>query len=167
MSTGAIALGTVNGLLIGLLAVGLVLVFRSNRFLNLAHAQLGALSAMLLAKLCVDHGWPWTAAFFVCVPVGVGTGVLVDRVLVSRLRARTRSAVAPMLLTIGVTQVLLALSFVKALAPDGTRLQARGYPLPFHAHVGVGAVILGGQDLLVLVLAPVLVLCLAAFLRFS
>jgi len=41
---------TVNGLTIGLLAVGLVLVYKSNRFLNLAHAQLGTLSALLVAK---------------------------------------------------------------------------------------------------------------------
>jgi ABC-type branched-subunit amino acid transport system ATPase component/ABC-type branched-subunit amino acid transport system permease subunit len=167
VTTGALALGTVNGLLIGLLAVGLVLVYKSNRFLNLAHAQLGALSAMLLAKLVVDHGWPWTAAVLVCVPVGVMTGVLVDRVLVARLRRRSRSTVAPMLLTIGVTQVLLALSFVKTLTPDGTRLQTHGYPLPFHATVRVGAVILGGADVLVLVLAPVLVVALAFFLRLS
>ena len=167
MTTGALALGTVNGLLIGLLAVGLVLVFKSNRFLNLAHAQLGALSAMLLAKLAVDHGWPWLLAFVLCVSIGVVTGVLAERLLIARLRGRSRSAIAPMLLTIGVTQLLLALSFVKGLAPNGTRLQSQGYPLPFHAHVGVGAVVLGGADLLVLVLAPALVIALACFLRWS
>src|SRR5207244_3194812 len=49
MSVGAVVLGLLNGLTVGLLAVGLVLVYKSNRFLNLAHAQLGTLSALLLA----------------------------------------------------------------------------------------------------------------------
>jgi len=43
----------------------LVLVFRSNRFLNLAHAQLGALPALLLAKFVLDWGWAWGEAFVV------------------------------------------------------------------------------------------------------
>jgi hypothetical protein len=41
MSVGSLVLGLIDGILVGLLAVGLVLVYRSNRFLNLAHAQIG------------------------------------------------------------------------------------------------------------------------------
>lgn len=43
MNAGTAVLGLLNGLTIGLLAVGLELVYKSNRFVNLAHAQLGAL----------------------------------------------------------------------------------------------------------------------------
>ena len=57
MSSGTLVLGLINGMLTGLLAVGIVLVYKSNRFLNLAHAQLGALSAQLLAKFVIDWGW--------------------------------------------------------------------------------------------------------------
>ena len=71
MTSGAVVLGLLNGLLIGLLAVGLVLVYKSNRFLNLAHAQLGAVPALLLAKLAVDWGWSWWVGFVVCVAIGV------------------------------------------------------------------------------------------------
>jgi len=41
LNAGTLVLGVLNGLTIGLLAVGLVLVYKSNRFINLAHAQLG------------------------------------------------------------------------------------------------------------------------------
>ncbi len=52
MTSGTLVLGLLNGLIIGLLALGFVLVYKANRFLNLAHAQLGAVSAILLAR-----GW--------------------------------------------------------------------------------------------------------------
>jgi branched-subunit amino acid ABC-type transport system permease component len=53
--TQTFVLGSIHGLTIGLLAVGLVLVYKANRFINLAHAQLGALSAVLLAKLVIER----------------------------------------------------------------------------------------------------------------
>src|SRR2546423_10068129 len=98
MSTGAVILGLLNGLTIGLLAVGLVLVYKSNRFINLAHAQLGTLSAMLLAKFVLDWKWCWWVAFVVSVVVGLTTGVLVERLLVRPLRRKTNSPVALLLL---------------------------------------------------------------------
>src|SRR2546421_12910073 len=82
-STGAMSetlvLGAINGLTIGLLAVGLVLVYKANRFINLAHAQLGTLSAVLLAKWVVDWGVTWWLAFPAAVVLGILTGLAVER----------------------------------------------------------------------------------------
>ena len=167
MSSGTLVLGLINGTLTGLLAVGIVLVYKSNRFLNLAHAQLGALSAQLLAKLVIDWGWSWWVAFGVCVPVGIVVGLTVERWVVRPLRARSASAVSLLLVTIGVTQVLLALALIPDLGPDRSKLVNTGYPLPFSASVHVGNVILSGADILVLVLAPILVAGLAVFLRYT
>src|SRR5437868_8759193 len=99
MSIGTLVLGILNGLTIGLLAIGLVLVYKSNRFLNLAHAQLGTLSAILLAKWVLDSGWSWWASFALAIVVGLVTGVVVERFLVRPLRQRTASPVALLLLT--------------------------------------------------------------------
>jgi len=167
VSSGTLVLGLINGTLTGLLAVGIVLVYKSNRFLNLAHAQLGALSAQLLAKLVIDWGWSWWVAFGVCVPVGIVVGLTVERWVVRPLRARSASAVSLLLVTIGVTQVLLALALIPDLGPDRSKLVNTGYPLPFSASVHVGNVILSGADILVLVLAPILVAGLAVFLRYT
>src|SRR5580765_3784806 len=107
MSVGAVVLGILNGLTIGLLAVGLVLVYKSNRFLNLAHAQLGTLSALLLAKWVYDWGWNWWASFLIAIAVGVITGLLVERFLVGPLRRRSNSPIRLLLLALGVSQLLL------------------------------------------------------------
>jgi ABC-type branched-subunit amino acid transport system ATPase component/ABC-type branched-subunit amino acid transport system permease subunit len=167
MSTGAVVLGVLNGSVVGLLAVGLVLVYRSNRFINLAHAELGAVPSLLLAKLVLNWGWSWWLAALVAVTVGIGIGLAVDRLIIARLRAKTRAAVPLLLVSVGVTQILLALTYVPALNPNQNKIDSLGYPVPLHTHFKVGGVILGGQYILILVLAPLLVAGLAAFLKYS
>src|SRR4051794_26133537 len=104
MSTGSLVLGLLNGLTIGLLAVGLVLVFKSDRFLNLAHAQMGTLSALLLAKWMLDWGWNFWVAFVLALVLGAATGFLIDRVVVSPLRRKSKSPLRLLLLSVGVSQ---------------------------------------------------------------
>src|SRR4051812_34585324 len=121
MSTGAFVIGVLNGLTIGLLAVGLVLVYKSNRFLNLAHAQMGTLSALLLAKWVLDWHWSFWVAAPVAVGLGVVTGLLLDRFVVAPLRRRTRSPLRLLLVSVGISQVLLALTFIPDVSPDTSR----------------------------------------------
>lgn len=165
MSAGSVVVGLLNGLTIGLLAVGLVLVYKSNRFLNLAHAQLGGLSALLLAKWVLDWGWNWWVAFLAAVLVGLGTGVVVERALVAPLRRRTTSPTRLLLLSIGVSQLLLALTFIPALNPDTSRTTI--YPQPFESEVRIGGVALTGMNILTAILVPALVAGLALFMRYS
>ena len=93
MSAGTLVIGLLNGLTIGLLAVGLVLVYKANRFLNLAHAQLGTLSAMLLAKWVLQWGWNFWLAFTLAIVVGLLTGLLVERFIIRVLRRQGGSTV--------------------------------------------------------------------------
>ena len=165
MNLGTLVLGVLNGLTIGLLAVGFVLVYKANRFLNLAHGQLGTLSAVLLAKFVLDNGWSWWVAFGVAIVIGLATGLLVERLFVGPLRARTSSPVTLLLLSLGVSQLLLALTYIPRLAPDpahGTQ-----YPQPFHSSLHIGGVVLTGMSVLTLAVVPALVVVLAVFLKFS
>jgi ABC-type branched-subunit amino acid transport system ATPase component/ABC-type branched-subunit amino acid transport system permease subunit len=167
MTSGSLVLGLLNGAAFALLGLGIVLIYQTNRFLNLAYAQLGAAPALVLAKLVVQEGWSWWVAFPVSVAAGIGLGALVEWGLVSRLRKKTRSTVSLLLLSVGIGQLLLALTYVPALGPPQSALSISGYPVPFHAHVTIGGVVLGGADLMTCVLAPLVILGLTAFLRFS
>jgi ABC-type branched-subunit amino acid transport system ATPase component/ABC-type branched-subunit amino acid transport system permease subunit len=174
VSVGAFVLGVLNGLIIGLLAVGLVLVYKSNRFLNLAQAQLGTLSALLVAKWVLDWQWNWWVAFSLAIAVGVLTGFLVERFLVGPLRARSSSPIRLLLLSLGVSQLLLALTYVPSFSPDtgsaaAARAAAQGgmYPQPFVSSLHIGGVRLTGMYVLAAVLVPILVAALAAFMRYS
>lgn len=164
-SGGVWGLGVLNGLTVGLLAVGLVLVYKSNRFLNLAHAQLGTVSALLLAKFVLDWGWNWWVAFPVAIVVGLVTGLAVDRFVVGPLRRRTQSPLRLLLVSVGVSQVLLALTFIPALNPDTSRTTV--YPQPFDADVRIGGVTLTGMNVLTALFVPLLVAALALFMRYS
>ena len=165
MSAGTLVLGLLNGLTIGLLAVGLVLVYKSNRFLNLAQGQMGTLSALLLAKWVLDWGWGWWAAFVVAIAVGVFTGLVVERFLVAPVRRRSKSPIRLLLVSLAASQVLLALTYFPALNPDAGRSSV--YPQPFASHVVVGGVLLTGMWILTAVLVPLLVIGLAVFMRYS
>lgn len=160
-------LGVIHGMTIGLLAVGLVLVYKASRFINLAHAQLGALSAVLLAKFVIDWDVSWWLGFPVAVLIGVGTGLAVERLVIRPLRSKAKSTELLLLVSIGVSQLLLALVFISALRPNNNELSKRGYPLPFASHVRVGGVVLNADALMIVVLVPVLVAGLAFFLRYT
>lgn len=167
MTVGSLVLGVLNGMSFGLLALGVVLVYKSDRFLNLAYAQLGAVPALFLAKLVIDWGWSWWAAFAVSAVLGVVVGLVVERLLIAPLRARNRSPVSLLLMTLGVGELLLALTYIPAVGPKTDEIAIAGYPVPFHSSVTIGNVLLGGQDIVILILAPVLVLSLAGFMRFT
>ena len=163
MTSGTLILGLLNGLIIGLLALGFVLVYKANRFLNLAHAQLGAVSAILLAKVVNDWHWSFWLSFVACVAVGVVTGLLVERYLVSVVRRRSRATVRLLMLTIGVGNLLLALTFIPGLTPKS---QA-SFPQPFTSHLQVGGVVLTGMSVLTMILVPVLLVAFTVFLELT
>src|SRR5580698_7159075 len=129
VTSGTFVLGLLNGLVISLLAVGFVLVYKANRFLNLAHAQLGVLSAVVLLKVINDWGWNWWLSFIGCVAVGIATGLLVERFLIGPVRRKTKSPVRLLILTIGVSQLLLALTYIPGIIPTS---QAT-FPQPFNS----------------------------------
>jgi ABC-type branched-subunit amino acid transport system ATPase component/ABC-type branched-subunit amino acid transport system permease subunit len=165
MGLGSWVLGLLNGLTIGLLAVGLVLIYKSNRFLNLAHAQLGTLPALLLAKWRLDWHWNWWLSFGAAVLAGIATALLVERFLVRPLVRRSRSPIRLLLLSLAVSQLLLAMTYIPDLGPKASD-QAL-YPQPFHSSASVGGVVLSGMDLLTAIVVPLIVIALTVFLRYT
>ena len=59
---GAVLQGIVLGLLTSLVALGIVLVYRSNRVLNFAQGELGLLPTILSVMLIVESGFPYLVA---------------------------------------------------------------------------------------------------------
>ena len=52
-------IGLVSGLIISLIAMGIVLVYRSSRVINFAVGDLGVPAAALLAVMVGKHDWPY------------------------------------------------------------------------------------------------------------
>ena len=70
-----------------------------------------------------------------------------------------------LLLSLGVSQLLLALTYIPDLGPSTS--QTTTYPQPFHSTLRIGHVSLTGMYVLTAVLVPVLVAGLALFMRYS
>lgn len=69
---GAAIVGAIIGGLSSLLAIGLVLAYRAHRFLNVAHASLGAVAGSLVSYLVAHAGW----SFWLAYPAGLVTGAV-------------------------------------------------------------------------------------------
>jgi branched-chain amino acid transport system permease protein len=84
--------GTTAGSLYVLIALALVVVFRSSSTINFAQGEF-ALFTSYLAWWCTTKGVPLLVAMAVAMVVGFGMGVLTERLLIRPVRRRSETAV--------------------------------------------------------------------------
>ena len=97
--------GAMRGLAVGVLAVGVILIYRSCRVINFALGELGALAAALFVRLTVNWHWNFYAALGLMIVGGALMGALLELALLRRLAKAPRVVV--MVATIGAAQLLL------------------------------------------------------------
>src|ERR1700734_4475642 len=90
--SGVILQGVIVGLGYGLLAVGLVLIYRTNRVLNFAQGQIGVIAAVFLVKLTADFKFNYWFALVLSVALAAFVGAIAELVL-RRLFNRPRGLV--------------------------------------------------------------------------
>ncbi|MBB3043633.1 branched-chain amino acid ABC transporter permease/ATP-binding protein [Nocardioides soli] len=155
-----LVIGLFTGLTYGLLAVGLVLVYRSSRFVNFAHGSIGAFGASVLALFVADWGLPYWASFVVAILIAALLSGLVEVVVVRRLEGRP--SLVGMIATLGLSQLILVMSLV--INSDG--VSGFTYPKPtLLPTFEIQSLPIGTPYVAMLVLAPVLLAGLGWFLR--
>ncbi|MEQ8841027.1 MAG: branched-chain amino acid ABC transporter permease/ATP-binding protein [Acidimicrobiales bacterium] len=80
----------VQGLVFGLLAMGIVLIYRSTRVINFAVGNMGLPGAALFALLMINWGWPFWPALALSLIVGALLGFVTEVTVVKRLFHRPR-----------------------------------------------------------------------------
>jgi ABC-type branched-subunit amino acid transport system ATPase component/ABC-type branched-subunit amino acid transport system permease subunit len=156
---GVLVLGGVTGLTYGLLAVGLVLVYRANRIVNFAHGEIGAFAAAILAVAVNRWHSPYWVAFAGAVALGALIGAGSELVVVRRLRSTP--PVMSVVATLGLAQLLAIGALVVNPSATATKL----FPSPpFLPEFDVGALRLTRAYMAVVILGPLLVAGLAWFL---
>lgn len=85
-----IFLGIVIGMTYGLLSVGLVLIYRTNRIINFAHGQIGAFGAACFGLAAVKWDMPYWVVFPLAMLVAAGVGSAAEAGVVRRLRNAPR-----------------------------------------------------------------------------
>jgi len=152
--------GAVNGLVIGLLAMGIVLVNRSTRVINFAVANMGLVGSVLFALLVVRYHVPYWIALVIALLVGTAFGALVDLVVVRRLFTAPRVIV--LVATIGVAQ--LALLIVTSY-PDLDDYDDAVYPVPWSGTWSpTDDLRITGAQVAILATVPVVAILLVLFL---
>ena len=153
--------GVVNGMVLGLLALGVVLVYRSTRVINLAVGNMGLPATGLMALLVINYDFPYWLALPIALVVGIAVGALIERAVIRRLFDAPRVIV--LVATIGIAQLMQA---VLASYPDLERTRGQRFPAPLtFIWDDVLGLRITGPKLTILVLVPLLALSLSWFLN--
>lgn len=181
LTRGAFALS--RGLIYGLLALGIVLIYKGSRIINFAHPFFGLLAAFLAWWINAKASFPpfsWIpfdlgtrprfviAAFLALAIVGLN-GLAVEHGVIRRLRGAPRLAV--LVATIAVAQgtagtVLLLFNRNEEQANTSRRFFADGGKF-LDFTVSVGNTVISGAEVLVFIVGPLICLGAAAFFRYT
>jgi branched-chain amino acid transport system permease protein len=161
---GVLLYGAVIGCLYGLIAVGVVLVYRANRVVNFAQAGLGAVPAVLALLLLTDKGVPYLLVLPVLIGGALALGALVEIAFIRRFASSPRLVLA--VVTIGVAQLLAYLEFRVPKWVSGDVLPPNSFPTPFSgATATIGGTVFSGDSLMAVLVSAGAVATLAVFLR--
>jgi len=153
--------GVITGLGYGLLALGLVLVYKTNRILNFAQGQLGVVAAVFLVKCFYDFGFEYWFSLALALGMAAAVGAL-SELLLRRLADRPRVLV--MVATIGLSQVLFVLTALPFIRPANLY---KPFPVPFDVSFRIGSYVFTPGEVMTLVVAPLVAIGLAALVRWS
>ena len=161
---GVLLYGAVIGCLYGLIAVGVVLVYRANRVVNFAQAGLGAAPAVVALLLLTDKGVPYLLVLPVLILGALALGALVEIAFIRRFASSPRLVLA--VVTIGIAQLLAYVEFQVPKWVSGDVLPPQDFPTPFSgATATIGGTVFSGDSLMAVLVSASAVGGLALFLR--
>jgi branched-chain amino acid transport system permease protein len=161
---GIYLLGITLGLLNALVAVGMALVYRSNRILNFAQGDLGSVPTILAVNLMVFSGIPYFIGLLTGVASAIVLGGLIEFLIIRRFFRSSRLILT--VATIGLSQLLAVAGLLIPSLWDNppTSLQIDA---PFDFQFTVSPIIFHADDVLALIVAPLALVGVALFLRYT
>lgn len=164
LPTGQWMFGLVLGAIGSLVALGMALIYRANRVLNFAQAELGTAPAVLVVGLVTLSGWPWLVAVPTGLAAAITLGAIVELAIIRRFTRSPRLILT--VATIGLSQLL---TFVSILLPRlwGVEILEGSLDVPWDIRISDGPPALTGDHLLALLVVPIVIGALAAFIRFT
>ena len=149
--------GVASGGVYALLALALVLIYRSTRVVNFAQGEMAMFSTFICWEL-LDRGVPYWGAFFLTLALSFAGGVLVERLVI-----RPVERAVPLTIVTVTIGLLILLNGAAAWIWKG---EQRTLENPFPSDTfDVGGVIVAAQDLGIIAVSLVIVLALWAFFQ--
>lgn len=164
---GVILNGAIGGSRLALIALGIALVYRSNRIINFAAADLGVLPVTLIVVLVLGFGWNYWVGLGLGILAALVLGALTEMIVIRRFRNAPRLILT--VATIGVSQILLSLALFLPGWLGGDVLAGLGDRLspPFTVNWSFGGIIFNANDILTIIIVPICLIVLALFLTKS
>ena len=159
---GVLLQGALYGTTTGLLGIGLVLTYRSDRIVNFSYGAMGGVGASVGVLLYLGKHWNYV----LCLLIGLAVGALVGagtELLVIRRFARAPRLILTVA-TIGLAQVLGGIQLLLPRWLSGPPLVGGFRTALSGPHLNVGPVLFTGDALLVVVAVPAVIAALAWFL---
>jgi ABC-type branched-subunit amino acid transport system ATPase component/ABC-type branched-subunit amino acid transport system permease subunit len=148
--------GFVAGLSFSLVAMGIVLVYRSSRVINFAVGDIGVPASALLGLYVAKSHWPYWPALAFAILVGTLSGTVIELAVIRRLFKAPRVIV--LVATIGVAELARAITYQIPQYRTGKFQQQ--YPSPINGEWSVGSITVTGPQLTVLIVVPIIALAL-------
>jgi branched-chain amino acid transport system permease protein len=160
---GIVIVGAIIGSVTALLAIGLILIYRANRFINFAYGSMGSLVGVLAIGMHKEHGWNFFVALAVAVVAGVVVGAGIDRLVIRRFANSSRLLLT--VASIGLAQLLGGLELLGSKAIGFTSLTG-GFNVPLSSDItiDVGVKTLKGDEILIMAVVPLVIAGIAWFL---
>ncbi len=160
LTSQIVYLGVIDGLLIGLLALGVVLIYRASGVINFAVGSLGVLSASLLALLVLTYDWPFWPAAIISVVAGGLIAAALELTVITRLFRAPR--VILLVATIGIAQLC---ELLQIALPEIEVSMANRYPVALSGQWEILGLRVRGVELIVIIAVPVLTAALTYYLQ--
>jgi ABC-type branched-subunit amino acid transport system ATPase component/ABC-type branched-subunit amino acid transport system permease subunit len=159
---GQILNGAEFGAVNGLLALGLVLTYRASRVINFSYGAMGALAATVAVELNLAHHVNWFVCLGIALLVGAALGLFVDFIIRWRFFSAPRLIV--MVVTIGLAQLFGGIQLLVPGWLNGPSIVG-GVTTPLSSHhVTLFPVLFNGNDLLIAIVVPVVLIAMGWFL---
>jgi branched-chain amino acid transport system permease protein len=158
---GVVAQGIIYGTSYALLAMGLILIYRTTRIVNFAYGAMGAMPGAFTVGLFVGKGVNYWVAIVVGVAVGVATGAAVELVVVRRFAKSSRLVLT--VATIGLAQLLGAIGLSIGVGL-GTDTLLGNIDTPISGSFFLRPYPIRGDHILLICVAPVILAGLGWFL---
>lgn len=167
---GVAVLGGVIGSLVAFLAIGLVLVYRTNRIINFAQGDIGAVAVVVSVLLVSESGMNYFLAAAIGIALALGLGALIEVAVIRRFFKAPR-----LILTIATIMLTQILVFIELLLPRIWQTDfVTAFSTPFKAAFRVPdptgsspSVLFNSNHIIAIASVPVMILALGAFFRFT
>ncbi len=152
-------IGAIEGFAYALLALGVILIYRSSRVINFAVGAAGVLAGQVMSQLVIRYGAPYWTGFVVAVATGAVFLGVMELTVVRRLFTAPR--VVLLVATIGIAQLAEALTF--AMPDPSAEDNSHDFPSPWTAEFEWFGVRVEGSELLLLVVSAAAATALAVW----